>query len=133
MTINEKTSSRGNAAVGIAIAMVVIITIIGVWFIKNQSSDENTLRRVTYEVSAEGGYAQVIYTVSKGVNSDPSMVTTPFSRTVTLPVGIEVFLTASNPSQNGTIVCKIKIDSKDWKESRGTHPIDSVACGGIIK
>jgi hypothetical protein len=133
MTIEEKSSSRGSGAVGIAIAVVVIVTIIGIWLMKSQSSDKGAMRQVTYIVNSDGGYAQVIYTTSVGVNSDPTMITTPFSRTISLPVGSEVYLTASNPSQNGSITCQIKIDNREWKESHGTHPVDSVACGGILK
>lgn len=133
MTIDEKPSSRGTAAIGVLIAIVILITIIGVWILKSQSADNNTLRQVTYIVNSDGGYAQVIYTSSNGKNTDPAMVTSPFTRTVTLPVGSEVYLTASNPSQNGSVSCQIRIDNKDWKQSHGTHPVDSVACGGIIK
>jgi len=133
MTIQEKSSSRGSGAIGIAIAVVVIIAIIGIWLLKGQSSGQGAFRQVTYIVEADGGYAQVIYTTSKGVNTDPTILTTPFSRTISLPVGIEIYLTASNPSQTGSISCKIRIDNRDWKESHGTHPVDSVACGGIIK
>lgn len=133
MTIEEKSSSRGTGAIGIAIVVVVIVALIGIWLLKSQSSDKNALRQVTYVVNSDGGYAQIIYTSSVGVNTNPSMVTTPFSRTITLPVGSEVFLTASNPSQNGQIMCQIKIDNREWKSSKGTHPVDSVACGGILK
>ncbi|EKD87669.1 MAG: hypothetical protein ACD_35C00295G0008 [uncultured bacterium] len=133
MTIDEKSSSRGTGVIGIAIAVVIIIAIIGIWIVKSQSSDKGTMRQITYIVNSDGGYAQVIYTSSVGVNTEPAMLTTPFNRTITLPVGSEVFLTASNPSQNGNISCEIKIDNREWKSSRGTHPVDSVACGGIIK
>ncbi|MBA3072060.1 MAG: hypothetical protein FP831_00505 [Anaerolineae bacterium] len=133
MTIEEKSSSRGTGAIGLAIVVIVIVAIIGIWLAKNQSSDNNPMRQVTYIVNSDGGYAQIIYTSSVGVITEPAMMTTPFSRTITLPVGIEVFLTASNPSQNGKISCEIKIDNREWKSSRGTHPVDSVACGGILK
>lgn len=133
MTIEEKSSSRGTGSIGIIIAVVVIITIIGVWLIKSQSDKSGVLRQITYYVTADGGYAQVIYTNSNGVNSDPTMMTTPFSKTISVPVGYEVYLTASNPSQTGSISCNIKINGRDWKESHGTHPVDSVACAGIIK
>jgi len=117
MTIKEKSSSRGTGAIGIAIVVVIIVS----------------MRQVTYIVYSDGGYAQIIYTSSVDVNTAPAMMTTPFTRTIALPVGTEVFLTASNPSQNGQISCEIKIDNREWKFSKGTHPIDSVACGGILR
>jgi hypothetical protein len=133
MTIEEKSSSRGTVVIGIAIVVVVLVAIVGIWFVKSQSSNNNAMHQITYIVQSDGGYAQIIYTTSAGINTDPSMLTTPFSRTLSLPTGTEVYLTASNPSQNGSVSCKIKLDNKDWKESHGTHPVDSVACGGIIK
>jgi hypothetical protein len=132
MTINE-TPQRSNTIIGIAIAIIVIISIVGVWLLKSQSTPNGRTRQVTYQVEASGGYAQIIYTTSTGVNTEAAILTTPFTKTLSIPVGTEVFLTASNPSQTGTVVCKIKIDNKDWKESHGTHPVDSVACGGIVK
>lgn len=133
MTIEEKSSSRVNGAIGLVIAIVVIAVIIGLWLTGRQSSGTGTIRQVTYSVTADGGYAQIIYTNSNGVTTEPIMVTTPYSNTINLPVGIEIYLTASNPSQTGSVSCKIKINGRDWKESKGTHPIDSVACAGIIK
>lgn len=132
MTLEQK-SSNGSAIIGIAIALVVIVAIIGIWLIKNQSDETDPMRQVTYLVNADGGYAQIIYTIREGVNSEAAILTTPFSRTVSLPLGSEVFLTASNPSQTGNISCEIKINNREWKSSRGTHPVDSVACGGIVK
>lgn len=133
MTIEEKSSSRGTGGIGLIIAVVVIISIIGIWLIKSKSDSAGVLRQITYTVTADGGYAQVIYTNSNGVVSEPTMMTTPFSKTISLPIGAEVFLTASNPSQTGSVSCNIKINGREWKESHGTHPIDSVACAGIIK
>jgi hypothetical protein len=133
MTIEEKSSTRGTGAIGIAIVVVILIAIIGIWFLKSQSTATGKNRLVTYVVNADGGYAQIIYTTNTGTNSEAVIITTPFSKTLSLPVGSEVFLTASNPSQSGKVSCQIKIDGRDWKESHGTHPVDSVACGGILK
>ena len=133
MTIEEKSSSRGSGIIGIVIAVIVIVAIIMISILKSQSSDNDSMRQVTYLVNADGGYAQIIYTSSPGVNTEPAMLTTPFNRTISMPVGTEVFLTASNPSQNGKITCQIKIDNHEWKSSQGTHPVDSIACGGILK
>lgn len=133
MTISDNPPQRSNAIVGIAIIVVVIVAIVGIWLIKSQSSDSGELRQITYEVEATGGYAQVIYTTSAGVNTDPTMVSAPFFKIVSLRAGDQVFLTASNPSQTGEVTCRIKIDGEVWKESTGISPIDSVACGGIVR
>ena len=132
MTVSNNNNSR-SAIVGIAIVVVIIVAIIGIWTLKSTSSQTGKMRQVTYYVEATGGYAVVIYTDSIGHQTDSTMLTTPFRRTISLPVGNEVYLTASNPSQTGTISCKITIDNREWKQSTGTHPVDSVACAGIIK
>lgn len=133
MAVYSKRTNQSNVIIGLAVVVILIVSVIGVWLLKSQSTGSSTLRRVTYQVDATGGYALIIYTDSSGSNTAAEMMTTPFTRTVTLPVGHEIYLTASNPSQTGTISCKIKIDNRDWKESHGTHPVDSVACGGIVK
>jgi Kef-type K+ transport system membrane component KefB len=133
MTVTNNNSSRSSAIIGIVIAVVIIAAIVGVWLAKTNASPEGTMRQVTYLVEATGGYAVIIYTDSIGNQTDSAMLTTPFRRTISLPVGNEVYLTASNPSQTGTITCKISINNREWKKSSGTHPVDSVACAGIIK
>jgi hypothetical protein len=133
MTVNENSSQRSTFIIGLAIVIVVVITIIGIWFLKGRDDGNQGMRQITYQVDASGGYAQIIYTTSSGTNTEAQILTTPFNKTISVPVGTEVFLTASNPSQTGTVYCKIKLDGKDWKESHGTHPVDSVACAGIVK
>lgn len=133
MTVNSNASQRTNTIIGILIVIVIIVTVIGVMVFKNQSSGNNEYRQITYKVDATGGYAQIIYTNSSGVNTEPEILTTPFTKTISFPIGQKVYLTASNPSQTGDVYCKIMIDNQAWKESRGTHPVDSVACGGIIR
>jgi hypothetical protein len=133
MTINDNSTQRSSFFIGLAIVVVVIISIVGIWFLKTRSSVNNGMRQITYQVDASGGYAQIIYTTSAGTNTEAQILTTQFNKTISVPIGTEVYLTASNPSQTGTIYCKIKLDGQDWKESHGTHPVDSVACAGIVK
>lgn len=133
MTVANNRNSRSSTLVGIAIVVVIVVAIVGVWVLKSTSSPSGNMRQVTYMVDATGGYAVIIYTDSIGHRTESTMLTTPFRRTVTLPVGEEIYLTASNPSQTGKITCKISIDNREWKQSTGTHPVDSVACAGIIK
>ena len=101
--------------------------------LKQNSSTARSTRQITYEVTSTGGYALIVFTDYEGHKTEAKMLPTPWQKTITIPVGVEVYLTASNPSQMGTVSCKILIDHRDWKQSKGTHPIDSVACGGIAK
>ena len=132
MTIDDSSNRRTSPIIGISIVIIVIIAVIGIWITKSKSSNDQT-RQVTYVVEATGGYAQIIYTASNGENTEAQIYTTPFSRTFTMPIGQKVFLTASNPTQTGDVSCVIKINNRDWKECHGTHPVDSVACGGFIR
>jgi hypothetical protein len=134
MTTDNNPSERSNTnIIWVVIVVAIIIASIIFWVLNNHTSDNGGMRQITYQVQASGGYAQIIYTDITGTVTAPIMVTTPFFKTISLPIGDQVYLTASNPSQTGDVSCNIKIDNKDWKESHGTHPIDSVACAGIIR
>jgi len=131
--MENKSSQWSSILIVLAITVIVVVTVVGIWILKSNSSNEGALHHVTYEVEADGGYAYVVYTTSTGENTEGQIYSTPFTKTIVFPKGQQVFLTASNPSQSGTISCTIKLDHRDWKTSRGTHPVDSVACGGIVK
>ena len=131
--MENRQAQNSSIIIVIAIIFIVVIAISGIWILKSNSSNDGTLHRITYEVEADGGYAYVVYTTSNGTTTEGQIYSTPFSRTFTFQRGQEVYLTASNPSQSGSITCSIKLDNRDWKTSRGTHPVDSVACGGIVK
>jgi hypothetical protein len=64
--------------------------------------------------------------------SQPTTVTTPWTKTLEIPSGTEVYLTASNPTQTGNLSCTITLDKKDWKAETTTAPKDGVACAGIV-
>lgn len=133
MTLSNNSKQRSNLLISLVIVIAIIATIVGVWVIKNQTVSNGQTRQITYHVEASGGYALIVYTNSTGVNTKAEMLTTPFNKSITIPIGKQVYLTASNPSQTGTISCKIRIDNRDWKQSKATHPVDSVACGGIVR
>lgn len=133
MTIDDNSSKRSNTLSVIGVISIVSIIVVVIWVLLNRSSNVDELRQITYHVEAAGGYAQIIYTNSNGKNTDPAIYTTPFTKTLTIPIGQQVFLTASNPSQTGDVLCEISVNNEIWKESRATHPVDSVACGGIVK
>lgn len=133
MTLSNRTSSRSNVVIAVALIIIIVLTIIGIWILKNGITSSDKTHQITYRVETTGGFALIVYTQFSGQNTRAEIMTTPFNKTVSLPAGVEVFLTASNPSQTGTVSCKIILDNRDWKESKATHPVDSVACGGIIR
>lgn len=89
-------------------------------------------RRVQFRVEAAGGFANITLQAGKDSISKPTTVTTPWSKTVQIRSGTEVYLTASNPTQTGKLACTIILDRKDWKADTTTAPKDGVACAGIV-
>jgi hypothetical protein len=43
-----------------------------------------------------------------------------------------IILTASNPSQTGSIQCELLLDGKAWKKESAKAPNDKVSCAGIV-
>jgi hypothetical protein len=89
-------------------------------------------RSITFRVESSGGFANI--TLQAGTTSIPkaTTVTTPWQKIIRLSHGSEVYLTAANPTQSGTISCSISLDGKAWKKEKATNPIDGVACAGIV-
>ncbi len=89
-------------------------------------------RRIQFQVDASGGVA--IITLQAGdVNiSKPTTVTAPWTKTVDVPIGAEVYLTAANPTQTGKLSCTIKVNKSVWKTATTNAPQDGVACAGIV-
>jgi hypothetical protein len=89
-------------------------------------------RRVQFRVDASGGFANVTLQAGEESISEPTTVTTPWSKTLQLATGTEVYLTASNPTQTGKLTCTITLDKRNWKTETTTAPKDGVACAGIV-
>jgi len=88
--------------------------------------------RVQFRVEASGGFAVITLQAGKATISDPTTVTAPWSKTIQLASGTEVYLTASNPTQTGKLICTITLDKENWKTETTTAPKDGVACAGIV-
>lgn len=88
--------------------------------------------RVQFRVEASGGFAIITLDAGKDSISKPTTVTAPWTKTIHLLSGTQVYLTASNPTQTGKLTCTIKLDNKDWKAETTAAPKDGVACAGII-
>jgi hypothetical protein len=88
--------------------------------------------RVQFRVEASGGFAIVTLDAGRDSISKPTTVTAPWTKTIHLASGTQVYLTASNPTQTGKLACTIKLDNKNWKAETTTAPKDGVACAGIV-
>ncbi len=88
--------------------------------------------QVMLRVEASGGFSNI--TLEAGSLSIPKTVTvtTPWQKIVDLPNNTEVYLTASNPTQTGSLVCVITLDGQPWKREKTDAPKDGVACAGIV-
>jgi len=88
--------------------------------------------RVQFRVDASGGYAIITLEAGSTSISNPTTVTMPWTKSLQLPGGTQVYLTASNPTQTGTLTCTIKLDNEDWKKDTTAAPKDGGACAGIV-
>jgi hypothetical protein len=88
--------------------------------------------RVQFRVEASGGFAIITLDARNASISKPTTVTVPWTKTLQIPSGTQVYLTASNPTQTGKLTCTIKLDNDVWKTETTTAPKDGVACAGIV-
>lgn len=90
-------------------------------------------QRLEFQVQASGGFA--IITLDTGDSASitkPTTVSVPWKKTLRIAPGTEVYLTASNPTQTGTLSCTIRLNQNLWKTDTTTAPKDGVACAGIV-
>jgi len=88
--------------------------------------------RVQFRIDASGGYAIITLEAKSASIAKPTTVTVPWTKSLQIPSGTQVYLTASNPTQTGNLTCTIKLDNQDWKTDTTTVPKDGVACAGIV-
>ena len=88
---------------------------------------------VKFRVDALGGVAIITLDAGKSASiSKPTTVSVPWTKSLRIASGTEVYLTASNPTQTGKITCTIFLDKKIWKTETTSAPKDGVACAGIV-
>jgi hypothetical protein len=88
--------------------------------------------RVQFQVKASGGVAIITLQAGDVSISKPTTVSVPWSKTINIPSGTEVYLTALNPTQTGQLNCNIFLDNISWKSDTTSAPKDGVACAGIV-
>jgi hypothetical protein len=87
---------------------------------------------VQFRVEASGGFAIITLEAGDVSMPEPTTVTAPWTRTIRISSGTEVYLTATNPTQTGKLTCSISLDKVIWKTETTTAPKDGVACAGIV-
>jgi len=120
----------------ILLQILVLVVICGgalaVLFLSGVMAPPSGKRTLTFRVEAMGGYANITLDAGAEKISQTTTVTTPWQKTLQVERGVEVYLTASNPSQTGQLSCAILLDRQLWKQDKTEAPKDGVACAGIV-
>jgi hypothetical protein len=91
-----------------------------------------TSHLIRFEVKASGGIAIITLQAGDASITKPTSVSMPWSQTIRIKSGTEVYLTASNPSVTGELSCSITLDKAAWKAEKISSPSNGVACAGIV-
>lgn len=111
---------------------ILCIVLLAIFVSLKVFTPKATSHRITFRVESSGGIAQITYKDNNHFQNEREQVTTPWERSWDNPSGTEVYVTAGNPTQMGTIKCYLKVDGKTWKSDVANSPDDSVACAGIV-
>ena len=125
-------SDRSKIVLQLLLVMVLCAGAIAILMSMGLTRSREGIHRVQFRVEASGGFANITLQAGKDSISKPTTVTTPWSKTIQLTSGTEVYLTASNPTQTGQLICSITLDRTDWKSDTTAAPKDGVACAGIV-
>lgn len=112
------------------IGLCAIVAVI--LFVLLASRPDSGNPKVQFSVEASGGFAIITLHAGNVSISKPTTVTVPWSKTLQVPSGTEVYLTASNPTQTGKLTCRITLGKTPWKSATTNAPKDGVACAGIV-
>ncbi|GAP07885.1 MAG TPA: hypothetical protein DEQ80_00425 [Anaerolinea thermolimosa] len=116
----------------ILVLVVICGGVVAVLLLSGVMAPPSEKRTLTFRVEAMGGYANITLDAGTEKISQTTTVTTPWQKTLQVERGVEVYLTASNPSQTGQLSCTILLDRQLWKQDKTEAPKDGVACAGIV-
>jgi len=126
--LSERTKMMLQISLALAIVGAAIVILLSAG-IMNAPSESHLL---TFEAEASGGFAVITLEAGGESITDPRTVSVPWSKTLRVKSGTEVYLTASNPSATGEIRCAILLDKTAWKSAKNNSPKNGVACAGIV-
>ncbi len=90
-------------------------------------------QHIEFRVEAtEGGVAIITLDAGHDSITKPTTVSVPWTKSLRIASGTEVYLTASNPTHTGKLTCTIRLANAPWKTNSTTSPKDGVACAGIV-
>jgi hypothetical protein len=108
----------------------VIVTLLAVFGVFKASTPDG--HTVSFRVGGTTSTAVITHTTTNGKASEPFEVAVPWHKNVKFSKGSVVILTAGNPTQTGSIECRLTLDGKDWKQDATNSPGDKVSCAGIV-
>jgi hypothetical protein len=117
----------------ILVVSILCIVLVGLAVTFKVFTPEKNSHRVTFRVESSGGIAYITYKDSRNLQKEKIQISTPWEKIWDNPSGAEVYITAGNPTQIGSIKCILKIDGKVWKSDTASGKDDSVVCAGIVR
>jgi len=126
MSDQTKNALQLALVLGIVAAAVAVLASLGLF----RSSPEEHL--VKFEANASGGFAVITLRSGDETIHSRTTVTVPWSKSMRLKRGTQVYLTAANPTEIGEVSCRILLDKAVWKEEKISNPRNGVACAGIV-
>jgi hypothetical protein len=125
-------SDRWKIILQLSFVLVLCAGIIVLLLVVEKNKSSTGSQRVEFRVDASGGYAIITLDAGNASISKPSTVSVPWTKSLRVASGTEVYLTASNPTQTGKLTCTITLNQSPWKRQTTSAPKDGVACAGIV-
>lgn len=131
LNISEKR--RGQLFIQIGILAIILVAF-GLLLISCGNSKERTTsdRVITYLVEGTANTGTITYTKADGTSIDPKNVSIPWRLSIKFSKTTTVILTATNPTQSGSIKCVILLDGEEWVQEASDAPGDRVSCAGRV-
>jgi hypothetical protein len=130
--MSAQLSDRSRIIIQLIFIVALCAGVVTILFFLGLTRTREGSHRVQFRVEASGGFANITLQAGEESIEEPTTMTTPWTKTMQISSGTEVYLTASNPTQTGTLTCTITLDREEWKTDRTTAPKDGVACAGIV-
>jgi hypothetical protein len=130
--MSAQLSDRSKTILQLTFVLALCAVVTAILFSLGLTRTREGSHRVQFRVEASGGFANITLQAGEESIAEPTTLTTPWTKTMQISSGTEVYLTASNPTQTGTITCTITLDREEWKTDTTTAPKDGVACAGIV-
>jgi hypothetical protein len=125
-------SDRWKMILQISLVLLFGAGVIGLIFALEKNRSSAGAQRVEFRVEASGGYAIITLDAGSALILKPTTVSVPWTKSLRVTSGTEVYLTASNPTQTGKLTCTIMLGQSPWKTDTTAAPKDGVACAGIV-